>query len=147
MELFSALLVLSFCGKFTHSPHKGPVTRSLDVSLMLATANSQLNKRSSCCWFETPLRPLRRHYYERKKRAFRRTITWNITFKLPHFPNDSVFITVTSLWSRWSLKSQGSRLFTQPFLQVQQRKHQSSTTLAFVRGIPCDWWIPLTKGQ
>ena len=28
-----------------------------------------------------------------------------------------------------------------------QRRHQSSTSLAFVRGITGDRWIPLTKGQ
>ena len=28
-----------------------------------------------------------------------------------------------------------------------QRKHRSSVSLAFVRGIHRDWWIPRTKGQ
>ena len=36
----------------------------------------------------------------------------------------------------WCLKSPASQLFTQPFIQgVDQRKHQSSVSLAFVRGI------------
>ena len=30
---------------------------------------------------------------------------------------------------------------------ADQRKHQSSASLAFVRGIHQDWWIPRTKGQ
>ena len=30
---------------------------------------------------------------------------------------------------------------------ADQRKHQSSASLAFVRGIHRDWWIPHTKGQ
>ena len=30
---------------------------------------------------------------------------------------------------------------------VDQRKHQSSASLAFVRGIHRDRWIPRTKGQ
>ena len=39
-------------------------------------------------------------------------------------------------WARWRLKSLVSRLFTQPFIQgADQRKHQSSASLAFVRGI------------
>ena len=39
-------------------------------------------------------------------------------------------------WARWRLKSPASRLFTQPFIQgADQRKHQSSASLAFVRGI------------
>ena len=44
-------------------------------------------------------------------------------------------ITVTSKWARWRLKSPASRLFTQSFTGVNQRKHQSSASLAFVRGI------------
>ena len=43
---------------------------------------------------------------------------------------------MTSWWVRWRLKSPASRLFTQPFIQeADQRKHQSSASLAFVRGI------------
>ena len=33
------------------------------------------------------------------------------------------------------------------YLGVNQRKHQSSASLAFVRGIHRDLWIPRTKGQ
>ena len=41
---------------------------------------------------------------------------------------------MTSLWARRRLKSPASRLFTQAFIQgADQRKHQSSTSLAFVR--------------
>ena len=43
--------------------------------------------------------------------------------------------TMTSWWARRRLKSPASRLFTQPFIQ---QKHQSSASLAFVRGI--HWW-------
>ena len=46
------------------------------------------------------------------------------------------FITMTSWLARWRLKSPASRLFTQSFIQgTDQRKHQSSALLAFVRGI------------
>ena len=45
-------------------------------------------------------------------------------------------ITMTSHWVRWRLKSPTSRLFTQPFVHSQiKEKHQSSASLAFVRGI------------
>ena len=46
-------------------------------------------------------------------------------------------ITLTSQWVRWCLKSPASRLFTQPtvYSGADQRKHQSSASLAFVRGI------------
>ena len=47
-----------------------------------------------------------------------------------------VYITMRSLWARWHIKLPGSRLFTQQFIQcADQRKHQSSTSLVFVRGI------------
>ena len=43
---------------------------------------------------------------------------------------------MTSSWARWCLKSASSRLFAQPFVQAQiKKKHQSSTSLTFVRGI------------
>ena len=46
------------------------------------------------------------------------------------------FITLTSQWPRWRLKSLASRLFTEPFIRAQiKKKHQSSASLAFVRGI------------
>ena len=32
------------------------------------------------------------------------------------------FITVTSWWTRWRLKSSASRLFTQPFIQAQMKE-------------------------
>ena len=43
-------------------------------------------------------------------------------------------ITVTSWWARWRLKSRASPLFAL-LVQVQIKKHQSSASLAFVRGI------------
>ena len=43
-------------------------------------------------------------------------------------------ITMTSQWTQWRLKSHTSRLFTHSFIQgADQRKHQSSASLAFVR--------------
>ena len=42
---------------------------------------------------------------------------------------------MTSWWARWRLKSPASWLFTQPLIQADQRKYQSSALLAFVRGI------------
>ena len=43
---------------------------------------------------------------------------------------------MTSSWTRWRLKSPASRLFTQTFIQsADQRKHQSSTSLAFAWGV------------
>ena len=44
-------------------------------------------------------------------------------------------ITVMSLWAPWRFKSSASRLFAKPFVQAQMKKHTSSASLAFVRGI------------
>ena len=52
------------------------------------------------------------------------------------------FITLTSCWARWCLKSPASRLFALPFVRAQiKEKHQSSTSLAFCEGNP-----PVTYG-
>ena len=51
-------------------------------------------------------------------------------------PDLAHHITMTSWLARWRLKSPASRLFTQLFIEgADQRKHQSSASLAFVRGI------------
>ena len=52
---------------------------------------------------------------------------------LAEFPRLS--ITLTSQWARWRLKSPASWLFTTVYSDADQRKHQSSASLAFVRGI------------
>ena len=45
------------------------------------------------------------------------------------------FITMTSSWVWWRFRSPASRLFTTIYSGADQRKHQSSASLAFVRGI------------
>ena len=54
---------------------------------------------------------------------------------------------MTSLWARCRLKYPASRLFTQPFIQgADQRKHQSSTSLAFVRSpVNSPHKVPVTQ--
>ena len=44
-------------------------------------------------------------------------------------------IAMTSQWARWRLKNPASPLFTIVYSGTDQRKHQSSASLAFVRGI------------
>ena len=48
-----------------------------------------------------------------------------------------ISITMTSQWARWHLKSPTSRLhvYSVVYSDADQRKHQSSASLAFVRGI------------
>ena len=54
-----------------------------------------------------------------------------------NYSHESCFavIRVTLQWASWRLKSPASRLFAHPFVQAHQRKHQSSASPAFVRGI------------
>ena len=68
METFSALLAIcagnsSVTGEF---PAQGPVPRSFDVFFDLRL-NKRLIKWSWGRWFETPYRPLWRHYYDQLK--------------------------------------------------------------------------------
>ena len=52
------------------------------------------------------------------------------------FTPSIVFITVMSQWARWRLKSPASRFVNSiVYSDADQRKHQSSASLAFVRGI------------
>ena len=65
-----------------------------------------------------------------------------------NFSNTRYYITVTSWWARWRLKSPAPPLFAQPFAQAQINENITA---------PCHWslwgestgdrWIPLTKDQ
>ena len=66
--------------------------------------------------------------------------------RLPHCQGQ--FITMTSWWPRWRLKSPASRLFTQPFIQTQIKENNKAPPhwplwVEFTG----DRWIPRTKGQ
>ena len=57
-------------------------------------------------------------------------------------------ITVPSQWARWHLKSPASRLFAQPFVQVQIKENiKALRHWPLWRESTSVWWIPLTKGQ
>ena len=59
-----------------------------------------------------------------------------------------LFITLTSWWARWRLKSPASRLFTQPFIRVQIKENIKAPRHWLLRGeFTGDRWIPRTKGQ
>ena len=55
------------------------------------------------------------------------------------------FITTTSQWVRWRLKSPASRLFTQTFIQAQIKENTRHWPLC--GAFTGDRWIPRTKGQ
>ena len=78
-----------------------------------------------------------------------------MTPSLPHQPShstnflsDDVSITVTSQWARWRLRSPASRLFTQPFIQAQNKENIKAPRHRPLWGeFTGDRWIPRTKGQ
>ena len=72
---------------------------------------------------------------------------WVNNLDITIHPTELFFhITVTSLWATWRLKLLASRLFNH-CPDADQRKHQGSASLAFVRGIH-GWPVhSLHKGQ
>ena len=58
------------------------------------------------------------------------------------------YITVTSKWAWWRLKSPASRLFTQPFIQAQIKENIKAPHHWPLCGkFTGDRWIPCTKGE
>ena len=59
-----------------------------------------------------------------------------------------MYITVTSWWARWRLKSPASQLFTQPFIRVQIKENIKAPRHWPLCGeFTGDRWIPRTNGQ
>ena len=59
-----------------------------------------------------------------------------------------LYITVTSEWARWRLKSPTSPLFTQPFIRVQIKENIKAQRHSPLCGeFTGDRWIPRTNGQ
>ena len=114
METFSALLAICagnspVPGEF---PSQRPVTQSFDVFFDLRL-NKRLSKKSWGWWFETPSCPLWRHSNEKIAfRIFATTLQWR--------QNERDCVSIA-----YSIVCSGT----------DQRKHQSSASLAFVRGI------------
>ena len=71
-----------------------------------------------------------------------------LCYHIPWWLHAMWTITVTSQWVRWCPKSPASRLLAQPFSSgADQRKHQSSAWLAFVRGpLDCSHNRPFAGG-
>ena len=112
------------CEEFTGlrwSPRQRPVTRNFDIFFDLRL-NKRLSKQTWGWWFETPSQPLWRH-----SNVF---ISSSVTSMVMTFHCDDVVMgamasQITSLTIVYSIVYSGT----------DQRKHQSSASLAFVRGI------------
>ena len=126
-----------------NSPHKGQWRGALMFSLICAGIDGWVNTREA-----GDLRRHRAHYdvivMQGKVTLHWLNYHWSSTQFKQIFPfhYDDVIMTtlasqITSLTVVYSIVYSG----------VDERKHQSSASLAFVRGIHRDRWIPRTKGQ
>ena len=75
------------------------------------------------------------HYLSPPKLTKFYDVTWQ------HHYNDVIMTTVTSQITSLTV------VYSTVYSDADQRKHQSSASLAFVWGIHRDRWIPRTKGQ
>ena len=163
METFSALLVLcagnsSLTGVF---PSQRPVTRNIDVFFDLHL-NKRLSKQSWVWWFKTPSSSLWCHCNE--------ACRWPSTLARngarpsagPLLNEESYMFTCKTLCSSMDLYLHYSDVIMSVMMSqitgvsivcstvdsdADQRKHQSSASLAFVRGIHRWRGIPHTNGR
>ena len=104
-------------------PPQRSVTRSFDVFLD-QRLNKRLCKQSSRRWFEMPSRSLWRHYKDMGSRGFK---------FFPEAPQEHYIDAIMG-----AIASQITSLtivYSTVYSDADQRKHQSSASLAFVRGI------------
>ena len=146
METFSALLALCagkslVTGEF---PAQRQVTRRFWCFLRRVCAlNKRLSKQSWGWWFETPSRPL---WLSQKPLHPELTPWWSFLFcrwcKLPHSPAQPRMVRESSIhYNNVIMSVIASQItsltivYSRSYSGANQRKHQSSASLAFVRGI------------
>ena len=119
-----------------------PVTRSFDVFFELRL-NKRLRKQWWCWWFDTPSRPLWRHSNGCDGRGVLSCVrgAFPIIGRMVIYYIDVVMTTIASQITSLTV------VYSTVSSDADQRKHQSSASLAFVWGIHRDRWIPRTKGQ
>ena len=151
METFSMLLAhcvgnSPVTGEF---PSQRPVTRSCDVFCHLCL-NKRLSKQSRGWWFETPSCSLWRHcngiryllntlYGHRVVQSHLYTQWLHLIWPV-HY-DDVIMTTMASQVTSLTV------VYSTVYSNADQRKHQTTASLAFVWGIHRDRWIPRTKGQ
>ena len=133
------------CGEFTgpgESPTQRPVTRSSDVFFDLRL-NKRLSKQPCSWWFETPSWS----WWRQCNDISRIMHTVHVVFYcglvligITHY-DDVIMTTIASQITSLTV------VYSIVYSDADERKHQSSASLAFVWGIQRDRWIPRTKGQ
>ena len=118
-------------------PAKRPVTRSFEVFVGLRP-NKRLSKQSRSWWFETPSHPLWRHSNDHGVLITHSSKIVCIAFVIicisldndvVYHYGDVVMGTVASQITSLTI------VYSTVYSGADQRKHQSSASLAFVRGI------------
>ena len=112
---------------------------------------SHVSNSVPCCEvrpiFQEKLTEWKMHWYEKPDVIMHAIIVWWVaqtwlrgdTLSI-HY-NDVIMTTIASAFTSLTV------VYSPVYSDVDQRKHQSSASLAFVRGIHRDRWIPRTKGQ
>ena len=156
METFSALLAICagnspVPGEF---PAQRPVTWSFDVFFDLRP-NKWLSQQWWSWWFETPSCPLWLHRNDSEMGQWtevavspvrvsecmpNNSLVETSLFSFVHY-NDVIMTTVACQITSFTI------VYSIVYSGANQRKHQSSASLAFVRGIHRDRWIPRTKAS
>ena len=130
MEKFSVLLAL--CAENSpvtdEFPSQSQRRGTLIFSLICAWTNSWANNRDAGDW--------RRHCAHYDVTVMR----WRFSNRCSHY-TDVIMGTITSQITSLTI------VYSTVYSDADQRKHQSSASLAFVRGLHRDRWIPHTNGQ
>ena len=128
METFPALLALcvGISPVICEFPSQMPLTRSF-VAFFDLRLDKRLNEQSRRRWFETPSRPLWRHWNVLSEKLSGSTISAIETMSY-HYSDvimSAMASQITGVSIVWSTAYSGA----------DRRKHQNSTSLAFLRGI------------
>ena len=156
METFSALLAICAGNSPVPGelPAQKPVTRSSDVVFDLCL-NKPLWRHSNVGDCFAGWNHVRMQSFIRFVRVYRPL--WNLGRQAPSIvlrppkTKDPVvdhphYIDVIMTWAASQITSLAV-VYSIVYSDKDERKHQSAASLAFVRGIHRDRWIPRTKGQ
>ena len=152
------------CGVPGEFPAQRQVTRSFNVFFDLRL-NKRLSKQWWGWWFETPSHPLWRHCEEFELQCEKIVNEMSAKQSISHEICTSFCCTVLFVWGNnvihlpvfhyndvtmaatASLITSLTIVYSTVYSSADQRKRQSSASLAFVREFTGDRWIPRTNGQ
>ena len=122
------------------------MTQIFDVFLFDLRPDNRLSKQSRGRWFETPSHSLRCHCNEmyfhltHNKKIMRLKHIWYFENRTRNY-SDVIMDTIASQIISFTI------FYSTVYSGTDQRKHQSSASLAFVREFTGDRWIPRTNAS